>query len=1132
LPGARVENSPSFANRKRDIASWQVGKIGALSSREKKRYLKRKSAIKEYFTTDAPPEEIALQHHISTENLLELAEKCTMQHRDGKEWGFRALMPGVKVVDYPVPPAAEDAEKQDVESRCSDTESHVSQEEIPGTSKESSKASEAGESSILVDEAVEDEESDTAKHEAINLSSQHASFAMAMPETPFPEFADGENEEGSEVLPEEEQDPGVEVEQPAADEQQASEEEQSSAHGAEPVSTEEPAAEAPESDAEEETQGPTEKLAEHVAVEDIPAEDTLETPVNAEDTVNLEATSDQEQAAASESEADKTLDIMAEALALEDQISVNANEAVDQEAQEGPEAEDENAEVERTVVERQDVPKEDEDTTEGDVEEEEERFALAKVTRPITAVAVEVAPLVVPISSTRTYTVPKRAVQRRLVRKRWQRDVQGHSKNKRILRIVSMAAVVAMLLFVLVPVGVGMAAYGAYNNISGIAHDGVNHLLKVKDLLNVSKTDYTSALDATKLSQAQVEFKAAESDFTQLQQLVNRPDVQGAITQFAPQYSNTLVMAQSLIQVAMDVSRMGDELSGIALIGANIIHGSPLAAGSTKPLLSTSDVEAIEGSMVHALYYITDIRMQMSNVSIKDLPISNAQKNQIASLMPLLPKAQDMIVQAQGLVGLVTWLLGVGQPRRFLIQTMDSAELRPGGGFTGQYGILQIQDGRMSPLSLTDVTIIDYAGNGTAIGRTAPPGYSWMNFGNWGVRDSNLSGDFPTTARMTMQLFQDEGGGPLDGNIAFTPKLIGNILDVTGPIKVPGYNETITSKNLEERLHYYQQDFSAIAREKAISGNYTHAGRKAFTSTLAKMLLDRVRHLKPTQLIAVGKSAIKSIQSRDLEIYFANPAAENWLVNHGYSSSIDTFAKQDGFAVVQANISISKASQYVHTTEHDDITLDASGGATHNLTITLDYQQKGPVYGFDTYADYIRVYAPKGAQLQGGSGFDSGHAICKPGTTKGTPTPTPTPGTVSTGCSQYDSSFNGARYCPNGNYSLGLRGGLNTAWTVDSLGPPTALTSDLPSRAMWGGLTETPKDCTSTITVSWYVPHEVQKVNGQPAYTLLVQKQSGYSPTIELNIDASAVKGLKNFTFKGDITADKAFILVPPPKKH
>ncbi|HLZ80729.1 MAG TPA: DUF4012 domain-containing protein, partial [Ktedonobacteraceae bacterium] len=451
----------------------------------------------------------------------------------------------------------------------------------------------------------------------------------------------------------------------------------------------------------------------------------------------------------------------------------------------------------------------------------------------------------------------------------------------------------------------------------------------------------------------------------------------------------------------------------------------------------------------------------------------------------------------------------------------------------GQYGILQIQDGRMSPFTLKDVTLIDYAENGTAIGRTAPPGYGWMNFGNWGVRDSNLSGDFPTTARMTMQLYQDEGGGPVDGDIAFTPTLIAHILDIIGPIKVPGYNETITSKNLEDRLHYYQQDFSAIAREKQISGDYSHAGRKAFTSTLGKLLLDRVRHAPIKQLVNIIKGAVKDIQSRDLEIYFTNPAAEAWLVAHGYSGSIDTFATQDGFMVVQANISISKASQYVHTTEQDSVKLDAQGGATHNLTITLDYQQKGPVYGFDTYADYIRVYAPRDAQLISGDGFDTGKPLCRPSPPPIRRSASPTPGTPPpVGCSQYNSYFpSNARNCPNGDYALGLRGGLNTPWVVDSLGPPTALLSDLPGRAMWGGLTETPKNCISYISLSWYVPHAVQKVNGQPSYTILIQKQSGYSPTIQLSIDTSDVKGLKSFNFQGDITADKTFTLTPPARK-
>ncbi len=967
MPGTRVENYPSFADRKRDITSWQEGDISALSARAKKRYQKRKSAVIAYFTSETTLEQLTLQYHLSSALLLKLAEKCTLRHQDGRLWGFRALVPGVKVVDCGV------AEKQNGESEAVQPVQQDPSDRAPA----SRSLSAAGHSSLLVKEAGEDEEDDTAKREAIALPGQPAALAgevLEVPETPFPLFTD--SEDGEVPFAEE-------YEAAIAEEPGGHEEEQSPASTPELAATEEPA------------------------------------------------------------------------MGGEEEIAGKGQA---------------------------------------------------------------------------TYAATKRAMQRRLVRKRWQRDVQEQTKSSRVLKIVSLAAVIAMLLFVLVPVGSGMAAYGAYTNISGIAHDGVNHLLKVKGLFNVSKTDFTLALDAPKLQQAQDEFRAAQSDFMQLQELVSRPDVQGAVTQFAPQYSNKLTMAQSLVQVAMDVSRMGDELSGVALIGANIIHGSPLAADSTGPLISTTDVEAIEGAMVHALYYISDIRAQMSSVSIKDLPLSDAQKNQIVSLLPLLPKAQKMIVQAQGLVGLVAWLLGVGQPRRYLIQTMDRAELRPGGGFTGQYGILQIQNGRMLPLSLTDVTLIDYAENGTAIGRTAPSGYSWMNFGNFGVRDSNVSADFPTTARLTMQLFSDEGGGPLDGDIAFTPVLIGNILDIIGPIKVPGYNETITSKNLEERLHYYQQDFSAIAREKQISGDYTHTGRKAFTSTLAKMLLGRVRHLKPAQLLAVMKSAIKSIESRDLEIYFANLSAENWLVQHGYSASTDTFSQQDGFMVVQANISISKASQYVHTTEHDDVTLDASGGATHNLTITLDYQQKGPVYGFDTYADYIRVYAPASAGLLGGDGFDSGHALCIPATIVKTTTETGAVPTAS--CGQYDSYFpSNARYCPNSDYSLGLRGGFNTGWPVDSLGPPTATSSDLPGRAMFGGLTETPKNCISTITVSWYVPLAVRKVNGQPTYPILIQKQGGLFPTVELNIDASAYKGLQSFKFTGDISTDTVFTLVSPVKK-
>jgi len=1028
-----VENSPNVTDHKRDISSWQVGDISQLSTREKKRYNQRKSAIKAYFTTNATLDELSQRYHLSKSVLRLMVEKCLELHEDGTPWGFRAVLPGVSVVVH--------APQPDVEAVADTIPEKLAARQTPG-SDDASEQDAAEQSNVLLEDVTIDEVVDTGKREAIHMpvgSAAPLDFDLSVPETPEPTFLpDVVEEELPRAFESEEKD-----ELPDAEEKTATLKLLATSDEAVSAETEPTVIDALEENVEEQP------VTETTAVPPVP--------------------SIEDEIATRESE---------DAISAAERILAQENESV------------------------------------GEDSEAAQLLPLASLVLPTHA------PM-------RTYPVSN--VQRRYVRKRWSREIRDHKKQRRLVQIVSLSIVAAILLFVLVPVGAGFAAYGAYNNISGIAHDGINHLLKVKSLLPISKSDPTAVLNATKLQQAQVEFNAAEGDFTQLQQLVNRPDVQAAITQFAPQYATKLGMAQSLIQVALDVSHMGNELIGVALIGANILHGSPLSSSSTKPVVSVADISAIEGAMVHALYYINDIRGQMSQVSINDIPISSSQKAQLASVMALLPQAESMITQAQGLVGLVSWLLGVGQQRRFLIQTMDRAELRPGGGFTGQYGILQIQDGRMSPLSLTDVTLLDYAENGTAIGRTAPPAYKWMNFGNWGVRDSNLSGDFPTTARMTMQLYSDEGGGPVDGDIAFTPTLIAHILNVVGPIKVPGYNETITAQNLEERLHYYQQDQSAIAREKQISGNYTHAGRKAFTSTLGKMLLDKVRHAPVKELLAIVKNAVKDIQSRDLEIYFSNPAAESWLLDHGYGGSLDTFSKQDGFVVVQANISISKASQYVHTTEQDQVTLDAQGGATHNLTITLDYQQKGPVYGFDTYADYMRIYAPAGAQFLGGDGFDTGQPLCRPSTSKVTPTSTGKPTTA--GCSQYNSYFpSNARYCPNGNYSLGVRL-FNTPWVVDSLGAPTALTSDLPGRSMWGGLTETPKNCISYITASWYVPHAVKKVNGQPTYSILIQKQGGYSPTIQLSIDASAIKGLKSFTFNGDITSDRMFTITVPTKK-
>lgn len=107
-----------------------------------------------------------------------------------------------------------------------------------------------------------------------------------------------------------------------------------------------------------------------------------------------------------------------------------------------------------------------------------------------------------------------------------------------------------------------------------------------------------------------------------------------------------------------------------------------------------------------------------------------------------------------------------------------------------------------------------------------------------------------------------------------------------------------------------------------------------------------------------------------------------------------------------------------------------------------------------------------------------------------------------------------------------------TNWAVDTLGAPTGLTSDLPGRAMWGGLTVTPKNCISTITLTWYVPNAVKHGVGQPLYAVLVQKQGGYVPVVQINIDTSQLHGVKPYSFNGGIYGDRIFSLAVVKKAH
>lgn len=658
-------------------------------------------------------------------------------------------------------------------------------------------------------------------------------------------------------------------------------------------------------------------------------------------------------------------------------------------------------------------------------------------------------------------------------------------------RIISRILLSILLLGILIPIGIfigyGISAYTTYTNLRGQAQNGVQHLLDVKTIFTGVQAHPSGFLDADKLHRAQHEFVVADADFQQVLYKLDHASVIQSIPTYFPQYLAQIHTAHAVSQVGIDVSEIGKQLTTTAFLLAPALRG-PLLTDSTKPLVTQSMLDLLGETINTILPRLTDIQVQTHSISLDALPISAQQRDQLQQLLQAIPQAQADLAQALDLLGSANWMLGVNEPRTYLVQTMDRAELRPAGGFTGQYGELQIKGGRVAPFTLKDISLLEYVDNSSTQGQLAPPQYrSWWPFANWGLRDSNLSADFPTSAQIAIAQYGLEAGQQVDGVIVISPFLIEHILQIIGPIYVPGYKDTITAQNLEDRLHFYQLDNAGIYKQILYQGSDTTTSeRKRFTGLLASLLLDKVRHAPPDEIIAIAREMLHDLKTRDLQVYFTNPQVEELLMRYGYAAQLDRSTTHDGLYVVQANLSASKSSQYVKTIMHDTVSLDASGGATHVLQLRLASSQVGTTYGYDAYYDYVRIYVPPTSKFLWGDGFDTGTPLC---------------GGSYVQCAQTGVYAQDELLCPAGQFQPGAAPPSLTDpdgghWhPLDTIGPPSNFASDEPGRAMFGGWVIVPKNCTMTVTVSWYVPPM-----GTTPYTLLVQRQAGTFPELDLTI--------------------------------
>jgi Protein of unknown function (DUF4012) len=529
---------------------------------------------------------------------------------------------------------------------------------------------------------------------------------------------------------------------------------------------------------------------------------------------------------------------------------------------------------------------------------------------------------------------------------------------------------IVVLLFLLLASSIsavlGYLEYNTYQTDFSFAQTGMQHLRSAITLLG-SLQEQPFATQT--VERAQQEFARALSDTQALEvRLANFPGMSGVV----PVFGSRFVAAIHLSALAVHVSQAG--IGGCKILELVLSHiGSPLKAST--PGLTNADFTTLSNEYQTVNTSLNEAMNEAVLVQPDDMSFDSHLSKLLLEFQAKIPMIRNVVTEADQVLPILPILLGTNTPAHYLLEIMDSTELRPGGGFIGNYGIATISGGRLTAAHITDTYLLDRPFELAGHSIPFPSSYQWfaryLSLSSWSLRDSNLDADFSTDARYGELNYQREGGNvPLQGVIAITPSFIEHVLNITGPISMPEYHETVTAQNLISLIHYHQLGGKAAGGGSDLipSSDGYSSQRKYFTELLGEHLLARMQQLSPGTVAKFLQLVTSSLRAKDIQIYFNAIGAENALQLLHLDGTIQS-PQGDHLFIVDANVAGSKANSFIVNTVHDQVIIDERGNAVHCTTITYAWTLAGQNYGNPLYRDYVRIYVPPGSTLSKQDGW-------------------------------------------------------------------------------------------------------------------------------------------------------------------
>ena len=342
-------------------------------------------------------------------------------------------------------------------------------------------------------------------------------------------------------------------------------------------------------------------------------------------------------------------------------------------------------------------------------------------------------------------------------------------------------------------------------------------------------------------------------------------------------------------------------------------------------------------------------------------------REKVVSLIDTIDGTAQTVKEVKPIISHLKPILGVDEPKDYLLLFQNDAELRPTGGFLTAYATLSVQNGKFSTSNSHDIYTLDNR-FGNRLPAPDPIKNYHKNVFNWHLRDMNLSPDF----KVSMDTFLENYGkiedpSKIDGIIAVDTKVLVDILKVLGPIGVSGFGNF--SAEIDKRCDC-PQVFYELERyaDQPVTG--LKEERKGIIGPLMHSILLNAMGSPRKQWPLFMNVIFTNIAEKHLLFYFFDENIQKTMEALNASGRIKEY-DGDYLHVNDSNFAGAKSNMFIKESFDQQIEIATDGTITK--TLTIDYKNPAPPSNCNLeagelclnglYRDWVRVYVPKGSEL-------------------------------------------------------------------------------------------------------------------------------------------------------------------------